>query len=71
MSGRAEFFRATVAQSQAFIGAAFAQAKRLGMDALAIAVYAVEYILRHVGEIPPNMRRWVANVRAAQERAGA
>ena len=60
-----------MAQSQAFIGAAFAQAKRLGMDALAIAVYAVEYILRHVGKVPRNMSRWVKHVRAAQERAGA
>tara|TARA_Y100000817_G_C16686804_1_gene468590 strand:+ start:201 stop:716 length:516 start_codon:yes stop_codon:yes gene_type:complete len=71
VSGRSEFFRATVAQAQAFIGAAFAQAKRLGMDALAIAVYAVEYILRHVGKIPHNMLRWVGHVQAAQERAGA
>ena len=68
VSGRSEFFRATVKQAQAFIGAAFAQAKRLGMDALAIASYALDFILKNLGKVPRNMERWTSHVLKAQER---
>ncbi len=54
-----------------FIACAFRHAKKLGMDALAIAVYARDYILKHLGAIPRNMSRWTGYVAQAERRATA
>ena len=71
VSGRSEFFKCTHKQAKAFIASAFRQAKRLGMDALEIAVYARDYILKHLGAIPHNMARWTGYVAQAERRATA
>ena len=69
VSGRSEFFKCTHKQAKAFIASAFRQAKRLGMDALEIAVYARDYILKHLGAIPKNMARWTGYVAKAERKA--
>ena len=69
VSGRSEFFKCSEKQAKAFIASAFRQAKRLGMDALEIAVYARDYILKHLGAIPKNMARWTGYVASAERKA--
>ena len=56
-SGRSEFFNATDAQAQAMIALAYKKAKKLEYNALAIAKFAMDYILKNKGKIPKNMRR--------------
>ena len=68
VSGRSELFKCSEKQAKAFIACAFRQAKKLGMDALEIATYALDYILKHLGKVPRNMARWVGHVRDAQEK---
>ena len=68
VSGRSEFFKCSEKQAKAFIACAFRQAKKLGMNALEIATYALDYILKHLGKVPHNMARWVKHVRDAQAR---
>jgi hypothetical protein len=56
-SGRSEFFNATDSQAQAMIALAYKKAKKLEYNALAIAKFAMDYILKNKGKIPKNMRR--------------
>tara|TARA_Y100000114_G_C11602046_1_gene250926 strand:- start:71 stop:559 length:489 start_codon:yes stop_codon:yes gene_type:complete len=56
-SGRSEFFNATDSQAQSMIALAYKKAKRLDYNALAIAKFAMDYILKNKGKIPKNMRR--------------